>query len=303
MIGIVILNYNNWSNTVNCINSINNIHIESDYKIYLVDNKSTVQITDDAKEIIKNNSVIFIEAENNNGYSAGNNIGIRTALKDGCTSIFISNNDIVFKSNVFDPMKDFLINNPDVGVVAPKILLPFGIMQETNMKCKLTIKGKYKYMLRNSVFKAFSRNFLEEFQIKESDLIESKYVDGVSGCFFAFSKKCIEKIGLFDENVFLYMEEYILSIKMEKAKLKTVILPELTVIHEHSQSTKSVPAFACSCMVESESYYLKKYLDANIFELLGIKIIRFFQYIFKCLKYKMYRENFTVFIKKLFKYL
>ena len=38
MVGIVILNYNNWKDTEECVRSILEKELRTDYRIYLVDN-------------------------------------------------------------------------------------------------------------------------------------------------------------------------------------------------------------------------------------------------------------------------
>lgn len=44
----------------------------------------------------------------NLGYAAGNNVGIKEALQDGCEWLVISNNDIVFCENAISEMALYL---------------------------------------------------------------------------------------------------------------------------------------------------------------------------------------------------
>jgi GT2 family glycosyltransferase len=44
----------------------------------------------------------------------------------------------------------------------------------------------------------------------------------------------LEKINYFDENVFLYYEENIISQKLKKIKEKIVINSDIEIIHKHS---------------------------------------------------------------------
>lgn len=96
-IGIVILNYQTWELSLRCMESIHRICRDLLYRIYLVDNASERPMPDAVKSYVAAGKEIrFLQAKENRGYAAGNNIGIARALADGCDAILISNNDIVF---------------------------------------------------------------------------------------------------------------------------------------------------------------------------------------------------------------
>jgi len=112
------------------------------------------------------------------------------------------------------------------------------------------------------------------------------------------SNECINEIGLFDENTFLYHEEVILGEVMNQKGFDTYYLTDSVVIHEHGQSTKDLKAFAYTCFVESEIYYLKKYMNENNFKILPLYLIRTIKYILQCLKSKDFRRNFKSYVFK-----
>ena len=89
MVGIVILNYNSWADTVACVDSIHEAEKKLEFRIYLVDNCSPVRPETGVLESLDKKGVIFIQNERNAGYSAGNNIGIKRALEDGCEAILM----------------------------------------------------------------------------------------------------------------------------------------------------------------------------------------------------------------------
>jgi len=79
---IILVNYNGADDTIECINSIKKISY-SNYEIIVVDNCST----DNSVSVLENFSLeadfTLIKSDKNEGFSAGNNIGIKEVIKKG----------------------------------------------------------------------------------------------------------------------------------------------------------------------------------------------------------------------------
>lgn len=300
MIGIIILNYNNWDETLKCINSILKTTLKVDYRIYLVDNASSIEMPECFYNILDNKTITFLKSEKNQGYSAGNNIGIKKALEDNCEKILISNNDVYYNENSILELSRFLDLNRDVGIVGPKIYLMDGSIQEINMGVKMGIREKYKYLIRKTPLKFLIKDFLMKFNAINNDLEEPFNVYAVSGCCFMMTKECAMDITPLDENCFLYEEENIIGCKMEKSGYLTVYNPNSNIIHAHGQATKGMGAFSYTCFVESELYYCKFYLNVPNLKVFPLYIIRTCKYIKTCIYDKSYRANFRIYISKTF---
>ena len=115
---IIILNYNGWKDTIECLNSLS--CIQEDCKIVLIDNKSTDDSIDKLEKWIQNqkelsSNLIFIKSSENNGYAAGNNIGIKyVESQEDAQFIWILNNDTLIQEDTFKN----LINCTDfIGLV------------------------------------------------------------------------------------------------------------------------------------------------------------------------------------------
>lgn len=100
---IILLNYNNYKDTIECINSIKQNTSENNfiYEIVVVDNKSTNESLAKLKEI---EGITLIEANENAGFSAGNNIGIKYALDNKSEYILLLNNDTIITKDSIDKM-------------------------------------------------------------------------------------------------------------------------------------------------------------------------------------------------------
>lgn len=297
MIGIVILNFNSWNLTVDCIESIENTNVEN-YKIYVVDNLSNEKMTDRFNKIKDKKTIKFIQAKDNRGYSAGNNIGIREAIKDNCAYFLIVNSDIIFHDNSIENMKLYLNNNKKVGIVGPKVYLSSGEIQDIDMLIKTTLRVKYRLIFQKTPLKLlFCKKELKFSQPK--DQVKQPFkVHSVSGCCFMISRDCIKKIYPFDETPFLYEEEVIIGTIMEANNLDTIYLTSSEVTHFHGQTTKNLKAFSYIEFVRSEIYYLRNYLNNKRIQLFPLVLIRFLKYCKNVFLFSDYRKNFKQFFKR-----
>ncbi|MCT7635632.1 glycosyltransferase [Aliarcobacter butzleri] len=128
MIYIIILNYNGWKDTIECLESLK--CIQEDYKIVLIDNKSTDDSIDKLENWIQNqkelsSNLIFIKSSENNGYAAGNNIGIKyVESQEDAEFIWILNNDTLIKADILENLLNCYKNleNENIALLGSKIL-------------------------------------------------------------------------------------------------------------------------------------------------------------------------------------
>ena len=267
--GIVILNYNDSENTSMILEDIKNYKV-LDY-IIAVDNHST----DDSVEKLKkyeNEKIKIVVAESNNGYAAGNNIGIKYLLENfEVDNIIISNPDIIVSEEEIKTLITDL-ENEEISVIAPNIKEP------TNTSHGWKLPTFLSELVSNiPFFRRFEMSFLS-YTNKEYDNDLTK-VDVVKGCFFIIKKEVLESIGLFDENTFLYYEEIIMAKKLKEKGYNTYVDNRVTVIHALSASIdKSVKRIEKFKMLKTSQYYYEKYINKmNVFKLL---ILRVFYYIY-----------------------
>ena len=294
MVGIVILNYINWEDSYHCIKSILKTTKNISFKIYLVDNCSPNKMTNNIKLLLEQYDTIeFLSAKKNLGYSAGNNIGIARAKKEKCKAILIANNDVRFTKDSIEKMFYYLQEHKEVGIVGPMILDQNKKIQKQNL-CKKT-GLKEKYLVRTRLNVLFRKQYRDYFGLNK-DYRKTFEVFAVLGCCFMMSDICAEQVTPLDENTFLYEEELILGIRMEESKLKTIYFPESIIYHLHGKSTENVRAFAFQCNVESEIYYCKKYLDASVCKIFLLYLYRVLLYFIRCVKYEDFKKNRKQFI-------
>lgn len=281
MIGIVILNYETWDVTLQCMESIMEAENEEMIRIYLVDNASTRKKPKEIDRFIEQHSVTYIEAAENRGYAAGNNLGICRALEDQCTYVLITNNDIRFRSAAIHRMKQLLESSDRIGIVGPQVVGLDGIHQPSVAMCRTGIREIFHFY---TGFRCFHRKAMREYQGMDQDAGGQYPVYHVSGCCFLMNRKAAETLYPLDENTFLYDEELIIGIRMEQAGLQTWYCGIAVVEHHHGYTTQKNSAFMQKCIRESEQYYCREYLHASKYQVLILHWYRMILYLLRSMK-------------------
>jgi hypothetical protein len=218
---IIILNWNGYEDTLECVQSISKISYKN-YKLVIVDNGSD---TDEIDEIINDfPKTELIKSKKNLGFSGGNNVGIKIALEQNVDFILLLNNDTTVDTDTIEILLNKFETDESVGIVAPQI----NYYDEPN---KIWSAGGKISKLRASGF-AVSNKMEDELEKKDN------YVDFVSGCCMLIKKEVIEKVGLFDENFFLYVEDTDLCYRTKNAGYKILVTSDTKIYHKGSQSTK-----------------------------------------------------------------
>lgn len=227
-IDLIVLNYNDYKTTSKFLEKI------KDYKtidhIVVVDNNSS----DDSYELLlkyKSDKIHIIKSEKNGGYSYGNNYGIKYAMKEFNTEyIIISNPDVFFEEKVVDDMKKMYDKEERVAIVAPTMLIN-GELKWTSWKLP---KFKDDLISLSDMLKRWLGD--KTLYPKEHFNGEYSFVDVLPGSLFMIPANVMKKIGFFDEDVFLYCEEKMLSKRLLDRGYKNIILNNITYDHQHSVS-------------------------------------------------------------------
>ena len=218
---IIILNWNRLNDTIECIESINKLRYEN-YEIIVVDNGSKEISPDIIKD--KYRDIILIKNKENLGFAEGNNVGIRFALSKDADYIWLLNNDTVVDQNALTSMVETGENVPECGILGSKIYYydKPGIIWFAGATISWT--------------EAVS-NHIGQNQIDHAEYNSIREVERVTGCSMLVKRDVCEKIGLMDENLFLYAEELDWCVRAKKAGYKILYIPDSKIYHKISSST------------------------------------------------------------------
>lgn len=189
LVSIVIVNYNgiHWLKT--CLESIYR-QTYINFEIIFVDNNSS----DKSVEFVNSNfpKVNVILNKKNEGFAKGNNIGI--SIAKGKYYFLLNNDTNLIEIDLIEKSLNFLNKNSKVGSLQPKICLldnPKLIDLCGSFWTPTTVLYHFGFHQEESS-KIFNKNFP---------------VFTCKGAAMFVRKKCVEEIGLFDEDFWCYYEE------------------------------------------------------------------------------------------------
>ena len=94
---------------------------------------------------------------------------------------------------------------------------------------------------------------------------ENHYCHKVSGCCFMIKIPFLKEINFFDEKVFLYCEEAILSRQVELAGKRMYYLATSQAVHRHIKNEKGDPVKRFKVWGKSRCYFIDRYSNDNWF--------------------------------------
>ena len=260
---VIILNYNGKNTIKECLASV----FQSDYPDFetvMVDNNSQ----DGSFELAKNSfpKAHFIKNEKNLGFAAGNNVGIRFALEKMADYVFLLNNDAaVFKNTLSDLIKIAQRRKSEkIGIFSPVIF-------KGDSKDIWFAGGKINWMRMRTEHKICStehavcsmgHKILGSYAARgaKHPMPDAQYklqtTDYITGCAMLAKKEVFKKIGLFDENFFLYYEDADLCVRAKKEGFKSAVAAGAKVKHcERSEENKKAKTY---WLVVSGIYFFQK---------------------------------------------
>ena len=230
---IVLVNFHGLSDTIECLDSIAKIE-HCEFETIVVDNDSgsnEAQMIADRFDWVR-----VLVSPTNTGWSGGNNIGIRHALRMpqleeipilGCETIdepadvvFLLNNDTVVDPSILQKLESGLSQGYE-------ILGP--VINEYGDQNIVQTEG-VRFNPRDSA------EFFQPIQVKQTESESVTDVDIVNGCAVAIKKEVFDSIGLIDDRFFLICEESDFCLRAGKSGFRAGVLNRSLVFHKHSVS-------------------------------------------------------------------
>ena len=179
-LAIIILNYNSCADCRKCIGYLKQQQ-GVEQEIVVVDNCSRENECKAVETLCKEQGCTFIANDENKGYNAGNNVGLRYAAEKGYNYALIANPDMEF------PQTDYLATllakmqeDEEIVVCGSDIVTPEGIHQNPKKRGNDKLKGYFSWIteiLGRSKKKYDSPRWIEDPTISE-------YCRCLNGCCF-----------------------------------------------------------------------------------------------------------------------
>lgn len=268
---IIIISFNTSDLLRKCLNKVYKAlsfaKIEKESEVFVVDNASS----DDSVARVEKKfpKVIIIKNSQNLGFAKANNQGIAKAKGQ---YILLLNSDTEVKENSLINLLSTIRKDKNIGVAGGKLLNGDGSVQ-------------YSVGYFPSLFKVFCWMFfwddlpwvsslIKPYHVEDKSFYsKEREVDWVSGACMMLRREIVEKIGGFDEKIFMYGEEVEWCYRIKKQGYKVIYTSEAKIVHLKGASTKDKEAGILE-EFGGVIYFYKKH--KSYWQLQIVKILLFF---------------------------
>ena len=201
------------------------------YEVIVVDNAST----DGSPDLVRDEfpAVTLIEAGENIGFGAANNLALRQASGSYYALV---NSDAWALGDGLDVLVEFAASNPSYGIVGPRLVSEDGSVQKSVRGFPSVWRLCTEYFFLRKLA-PWSRTF-NAFYGAGFDYSTVREADWLMGAALVVRREVIDQVGGFDERFFLFSEEVDLCFRAQAAGWKTVYTPDASFVHLGGASTR-----------------------------------------------------------------
>lgn len=198
----LVLNYRSPLATVRCVQALLEQDHGSHTEILVIDNDSGGDSIGTLRARLRHPHVRIIEMPQNEGYARGNNRAVPHATGE---FVLIINPDNELRPDALAKMKQHLIENPHVGIVAPRLVYPDGSVRDSARAFPAPLDVILKRTPLSRLFQARLAAYTGEHIRKDAP--HAQETDWIVGACLLLRKDLLEELGGFDERFFLFFED------------------------------------------------------------------------------------------------
>ncbi len=231
-LSVIIVNYNVEYFLEQCLNSVRKASHGLDIETFVVDNNSIDGSVNMVRE--KFPEVHLIANKDNPGFSKANNQAIRISNGE---YVLLLNPDTIVEEDTFKKCINFMDEHPDSGGLGVKMIDGKGkFLPESKRGLPTPDVAFYKIFGLSSLFPR-NRKFAK-YHLGYLSKDENHEIEVLSGAFMMMRKEALDKVGLLDEDFFMYGEDIDLSYRIIKGGYKNYYFSDTSIIHYKGESTK-----------------------------------------------------------------
>lgn len=218
-VDIILVNYNGDKDTIDCVKSLLQIDY-SNFEIIIVDNASATQ---QELEKMLPSEVVYIKSNENLGFSGGNNLGIKYAIKNNADYVLLLNNDTVVDKSFLKALVEAAQKHIDAGIITGKILY----------------YDKPDYVWYAGGYMNLNRARIHHDHIQEKDDFpdDDRIVSFATGCLMMMPQNIIREVGMLNDAFFMYSEDAEFCSRIQNVERKILYTPKAKIYHKVSSSS------------------------------------------------------------------
>lgn len=231
-LSVIIVNYNVEHFLEQCLYSVEKAILGLDVEVWVVDNNSV----DGSVSMLRQKFpwVKCIANTENLGFSRANNQAIRLSSGD---YVLLLNPDTIIENDTLKKTVAFMDEHPNAGGLGVKMVDGKGnFLPESKRGLPTPEVAFYKIFGLSKLFK--KSKLFGRYHLTYLSKDETNPVDVLSGAFMMVRKETIDKVGLLDEDYFMYGEDIDWSYRITQAGYDNYYYADTTIIHYKGESTK-----------------------------------------------------------------
>ena len=245
-LSIIIVNWNTREYLLRCLKSVFGSENSPSWEVIVVDNGSQDGSGKEVKQFSP--KIHLIANEQNLGFAKATNQGL---IHASGRYLLLLNPDTEVKQGAIDPFVHFMENHPDAGIAGGQLLNQDGSKQNSIANFPTLATELLNKRLLRWLFPAM-------FPGKERNYVEPIEVDSVIGACMVVRREAMEKVGLLDEDYFLFFEETDWCYRMRKGGWKVFHLPQAEVVHFQGRGAEPKKREARVEYYRSRYHFFKK---------------------------------------------
>lgn len=252
-LSIIIVNYRTPALLANCLTSVYQHTTGAAFEVIVVDNNSG----DSSRDVVESAfpHIRWIQLSYNAGFARANNEGIR--LSSGHT-VLLLNSDTLVNDNAIGESFETFTSSPYVACGVQLLNADGSPQISGNYFMKGSLNNLLPLPYTGQLIK-FAGNIFRVQKPHVPNATDAIEVDWINGAFLMVKKSAIDRVGLMDEDFFLYAEEAEWCHRLKKTG-KLAIFGQYKVIHLQGQTSNN------TFKSNSEGYY-------NLYDKKGLQIM------------------------------
>ena len=269
-LSIIIVSYNVRHYLAQCLRSVERAIKGLEAEVWVVDNASP----DDSVAYVQAHFpwVHLIANADNRGFARANNQAIRQSQS---RYVLLLNPDTVVGEEVLAACVRFLDEHPEAGATGVRMLNSNGAFARESRRGVPTPATSFFKMVglcaafpTNRVLGHYYMGYLKE--------DEANPIEVISGAFCMLRREALEKVGLLDEDYFMYGEDIDLSYRLLQGGWQNWYLP-LRILHYKGESTQKtsyryVQIFYDAMLIFFDKHFARRYWLSALLIRLGVRL-------------------------------
>lgn len=214
-VAVIIVAWNSEKYLKECLDSLYQQNF-TNFTLFFVDNNSP----DNSGDMARNyKNIELIKNKDNLGFAGGNNVGIKKALEKNYKYVLLANPDTVMDKDWLGSLYDTMEKHSEAGACQSKVLLYDSKLINTT----------------GNILHYLGFSYCGDYK-KEKSSETTQKITLASGSSVIFRSSVLRKVGLLDEDFFMYHEDVDLSWRIKECGYSLLFEPKSIIYHKYSFS-------------------------------------------------------------------